>query len=124
MCKPRSSSIFIQPIPFSGRLMTDAEKNDFFKIIQSTCKSALKADLAKAMSKHVPIGVPLSGDSMRNLIFGNYMEPDADPRVYDEVDNMPKVERIMNYYLNEYNAKAGVPLNLILFRSAIEHISR
>lgn len=106
------------------RLINGEEKNDFFKVIQSTCKAALKIDLSKAMGKHVPQGVPLTSESMRNLMFGNYMEPDADPRVYDEVDNMPKVERIMNYYLNEYNAKVGTPLNMILFRSAIEHISR
>lgn len=104
--------------------MEDDERDDFFKIVQNTCKSTLKMDLLKAMGKHVPQGATLTNDSMRSLMFGNYMEPDADPRVYDEVDNMPKVERIMNYYLNEYNAKANVPLNLILFRSAIEHISR
>lgn len=81
-------------------------------------------DLAKALGKHVPQGVPLTDETMRGLMFGNYMEPDADPRIYDEVDNMAKAERIMNYYLNEFNAKSTTPLNLVLFRSAIEHISR
>lgn len=106
------------------RLIDAEEHDEFFKIIQSTCKTTLKMDLSKAMSKHVPQGVTLCNESMRSLMFGNYMEPDADPRVYDEVDNMPKVERIMNYYLNEYNAKADIPLSMILFRAAIEHISR
>lgn len=52
------------------------------------------------------------------------MEPDADPRIYDEVDNLNKTERMMNYYLNEFNAKSSKPMDLVLFRFAIEHVSR
>lgn len=109
---------------FEFRLVTQDEKADFLKIVQSTCKSHLKSDLGKCLGKHVPQGVPLSDDVLRGLMFGNYMEPDADPRVYDEVDNLNKAERMLNYYLNEFNAKSTKPMDLVLFRFAIEHISR
>lgn len=106
------------------RLSTSEHKTEFFKIIQSASKSSLRMDLGRALGKHIPNGVPLTNELMRGLMFGNYMEPDADPRVYDEVDSMTKAERTMNYYLNEFNGKSKTPLNLVLFRFAIEHISR
>lgn len=109
---------------FDNSLSTAEDKTEFFKLIQNESKASLKIDLGKALGKHIPQGVQLTDECMRGLMFGNYMEPDADPRVYDEVDSMTKAERIMNYYLNEFNGKSKTPLNLVLFRFAIEHISR
>lgn len=57
-------------------------------------------------------------------MFGDYMEPDLDPKIYDEVEDLDKLEKIMNYYLNEYNENSNAPMDLVLFRFAIEHISR
>lgn len=33
----------------------------------------------------------LSDNHMRNLFYGNYMEPDADPKIYDEVSYAEKL---------------------------------
>lgn len=33
----------------------------------------------------VPEDETLSGEHVRNLFFGNYMDPDADIKIYDEV---------------------------------------
>lgn len=52
------------------------------------------------------------------------MEPDADPKYYDEVTDWNKLENVMNYYMKEYNADSNSPMDLVLFRFAIEHISR
>lgn len=61
---------------------------------------------------------------MRDVVFGNYMEPDAEPKYYDEVTDWNKLENVMNYYMAEYNADSTSPMDLVLFRFAIEHISR
>lgn len=61
---------------------------------------------------------------MRNLVFGNFMEPDAENKTYDEIDDWTKLEKIINYYLNEYNSSAAIPMNLFLFKYSIEHIAR
>lgn len=65
-----------------------------------------------------------SDQTMRDLVFGNYMEPDAEPKYYDEVTDWNKLENVMNYYMKEYNAESNSPMDLVLFRFAIEHISR
>lgn len=93
-------------------------------MVRGACRTNLRVELTKAMGKRVPPETGITDQVMRDLLFGNYMEPDADPRIYDEVDNWRKLEKIMNYYLNEYNAQSNAPMDLVLFRFAIEHISR
>lgn len=68
----------------------------------------------------------MTNEIMRNLMFGNFMEPDADAehKTYDEIEDWSKLEKIINYYLNEFNSSADIPLNLTLFKYSIEHIAR
>ena len=39
----------------------------------------------KVLEDLVPGNEHLGDRHIRKLIFGNYMEPDADPKIYDEV---------------------------------------
>lgn len=70
------------------------------------------------------MGAYVTNDIMRNLVFGNFMEPDAEHKTYDEIEDWTKLEKIINYYLNEYNSSALIPMNLFLFKYSIEHITR
>jgi dynein heavy chain len=48
----------------------------------------------KILAHLVPEGKPAVEDChIRSLFFGNYMEPDADPKIYDEVNQ----SEILNY---------------------------
>lgn len=90
----------------------------------TTCKNSFKCDLAKAFGKRIPLGTPITMDTMQTLVFGNFMEPDAEHKIYDELDDWNKIEKIINYYANEYNGTAIVPLQLHLFKYSIDHICR
>lgn len=70
------------------------------------------------------MGAYVTNEFMRNLVFGNFMEPDAEHKLYDEIEDWTKLEKIINYYLNEYNSSAQIPMNLTLFKYSIEHIAR
>lgn len=70
------------------------------------------------------MGAYVTNEFMRNLVFGNFMEPDAEPKLYDEIEDWTKLEKIINYYLNEYNSSTEIPMNLTLFKYSIEHIAR
>lgn len=109
---------------FYDRLIDQNDRNQLLNIVQAACRTNLRMELSKALEKRIPAGEKICDETMRELIFGNYMEPDADPRVYDEVEDLRKLEKIMKYYLNEYNAVSNAPMDLVLFRFAIEHISR
>ncbi|KMQ95743.1 dynein heavy chain axonemal [Lasius niger] len=49
----------------------------------------------------------ITSSHIRDLFFGNYIEPDADPKIYDEITNLEDLQEKMDYYLAEYNADNG-----------------
>lgn len=61
---------------------------------------------------------------LRALLFGDFMVPGADPPRYVELESMPEVARVVQEYLNEYNANSKAPMQLVLFTFALEHIAR
>jgi dynein heavy chain len=109
---------------FYDRLIDDKDKTMLLRLVESSCNNHLRLKLDQALGSRIQAGEKLSDRHMRDLMFGNYMEPDAYPKVYDEVDSWSKLEKNMIYYLNEYNAMSNSPMDLVLFQFAIEHISR
>ncbi|GAB0093009.1 Dynein heavy chain [Sergentomyia squamirostris] len=109
---------------FYDRLVNEEDRTKMFNMVLTTCTSKLRMSLSQALGDRISATERLSDTHMRDLIFGNYMEPDADPKIYDEVENLGKLEKVMGYYLNEYNSTSTSPMDLVLFRFAIEHISR
>uniref|UniRef100_K3W9Z0 AAA+ ATPase domain-containing protein n=1 Tax=Globisporangium ultimum (strain ATCC 200006 / CBS 805.95 / DAOM BR144) TaxID=431595 RepID=K3W9Z0_GLOUD len=60
----------------------------------------------------------------KNLFYGDYMVPGADPKVYEEIADVDKLQSQVEEYLNDYNAESSAPMNLVMFMNAIEHVSR
>jgi dynein heavy chain, axonemal len=58
------------------------------------------------------------------ILYGDYMVPGADPKIYAEVDNMANLQPVIEEYLNDYNAESKTPMKLVMFLDAIEHVSR
>lgn len=112
---------------FGDRLIDQSDRDQLLTMVNVSCRTHLRMEFNKAMEKRMPEGSDgknVTDDIMRDLMFGNYMEPDADPKIYDEVESTKKLTKIMNYYLKEYNSNSNSPMDLVLFRFAIEHISR
>lgn len=105
-------------------MIDQKDRESFFEMVNAACQNSLRLKLSHALSDRLPEGTQLNDQVMRDLVFGNYMEPDADPKTYDEVTDWKKLESVMNYYMKEYNADSNSPMDLVLFRFAIEHISR
>ena len=109
---------------FYDRLVDSKDREQLLSLVESSSNNHLRIKLEQAFGNRVLPGEKISEKHIRDLLFGNYMEPDADPKIYDEVDNWSKLEKNMMYYLNEYNMLSNSPMDLVLFRFAIEHISR
>jgi len=58
------------------------------------------------------------------ILYGDYMIPGAEPKVYAEVDDMTKLQPVIEEYLSDYNAESKSPMKLVMFLDAIEHVSR
>jgi hypothetical protein len=57
-----------------------------FDIVKRACYQNFHQHIDKILSDLVPEAESeLKNSHIRSLFFGNYMEPDADPKIYDEV---------------------------------------
>nr|CAD7573553.1 unnamed protein product [Timema californicum] len=110
---------------FYDRLIDQADREALFEIVKKACNNHLRQHLEKVLSHLIPEGEnTLTDYHVRRLLFGNYMEPDADPKIYDEVVDQDLLTEKMVFYLGEYNLLSRTPMSLVMFQFAIEHISR
>ncbi|RLN83016.1 hypothetical protein BBO99_00002484 [Phytophthora kernoviae] len=117
-----------------GDRLIDDEDREWFNDVQKkiTIKHfATNVDKVFASLKRGREG-PVSAGDMRNLFFGDYLDPDASPRLYKEVDvrleddfdGIAQLIQCLDGYLTEYNGISRKPMNLVMFLFAIEHLSR
>ncbi|CAB4069325.1 DNAH [Lepeophtheirus salmonis] len=111
---------------FYDRLVNDDDRNMFFKIIKHHVQVEFKVDLSKILFPHTLSGASIVADEhLRSLCFGDYMHPEVENKIYDEVPDVSLLTKAMEHYLQEYNASGSrAPMSLVMFRFAVEHISR
>ncbi|RZF36882.1 hypothetical protein LSTR_LSTR004570 [Laodelphax striatellus] len=110
---------------FCDRLIEQQDRELLFNIVKDACYTHIRTQMEKFLENIIPEGGgSLNVDHIRNLFFGNYMEPDADPKIYDEVTDLSVLTERMQYYLNEYNQLSRSPMSLVMFKFCIEHVSR
>lgn len=63
-------------------------------------------------------------ENIRSLFFGDYAKPESDTKAYDEITDLHALQEVMEFYLSEYNNSSKAPMSLVMFKFAIEHISR
>ena len=73
---------------------------------------------------HLSESGTVEDEDVRSLFFGDYGKPDADAKVYDELSDLQALQGAIEYYLDEYNSCSKAPMALVMFRFAIEHVSR
>ncbi|XP_069555861.1 dynein axonemal heavy chain 3 [Brachyistius frenatus] len=108
---------------FSDRLIDSGDKETFLTIVKEKTSNFFKLSLEKVLSHLSPDGKVVD-DNIRSLFFGDYLKPDSDTRVYDEITNLHALQEVMEFYLDEHNNCSKAPMSLVMFKFAIEHISR
>ncbi|XP_047106954.1 dynein axonemal heavy chain 3 [Schistocerca piceifrons] len=110
---------------FYDRLVDTDDRKKLFGIVRNSLYNNFRQHMHQVCASLIPEGeTDLTDEHLRNLFFGNYMEPDADPKIYDEVKDLQLLTKKMVYYLEQYNIMSQTPMPLVLFKFAIEHISR
>ncbi|RVE49566.1 hypothetical protein evm_005794 [Chilo suppressalis] len=111
---------------FYDRLVDDVDREKLFDVIYKAVYGNFRVHMDQVLTElgYVPEGEKCSNKHAVNIFFGNYMEPDADPKIYDQVMDLDDMAVKMEYYLEEYNVVSSSPMSLVMFRYALDHISR
>jgi dynein heavy chain len=98
---------------FGDRLI-NAEDNKWFTditmdMLSKSFRSALEFD-------------DLFGE--KKVIWSDILKIDSAMRLYEEVTELPKLLKVMNTYLEEFNISSSVKMNLVFFEDAILHLMK
>ncbi|KAL6464354.1 hypothetical protein MHYP_G00266710 [Metynnis hypsauchen] len=58
------------------------------------------------------------------LLFGDFMVPGTDSKVYQLIEDREKLARVMEEYMEDYNQVSTTKMKLVLFMDAIQHVCR
>ncbi|XP_072275027.1 dynein axonemal heavy chain 3 [Pyxicephalus adspersus] len=108
---------------FYDRLIDAEDRQMFFNMVKETTSNCFKQSVDKVLSHLAPTGKVVD-DNIRSLFFGDFFKPDSDVKVYDEITDLKQLTNVMEYYLDEFNNVSKAPMSLVMFKFAIEHISR
>lgn len=96
---------------FCDRLVTDQDKFDFIKLIEEKLHEVFDVSFSTLChNREIPVFV----DIMREGL-----EP-----VYEDVRDRSKLKQLLDEKLEDYNVSGFVPMDLVLFQDAINHIAR
>uniref|UniRef100_A0A8D1K9L8 AAA+ ATPase domain-containing protein n=1 Tax=Sus scrofa TaxID=9823 RepID=A0A8D1K9L8_PIG len=97
---------------FYDRLIDHEDRQVFFNMVKETTSNCFKQN------------GPRFDDNIRSLFFGDFFKPESDQKIYDEITDLKQLTAVMEYYLEEFNNISKAPMSLVMFKFAIEHISR
>ncbi|RLU26559.1 hypothetical protein DMN91_000355 [Ooceraea biroi] len=113
---------------FSDRLVDDVDLTWLIQQTEVTLKKRMEVsmeDLFEDLLPKKPDGEScISINELRNLVYCDFTDAKGDIRLYQEVSDLEQLREIIETYLSEYNSMTKKPMNLVLFRFAIEHLSR
>ncbi|KAJ3308630.1 Dynein heavy chain 3, axonemal [Boothiomyces sp. JEL0838] len=109
---------------FYDRLVDDQDRAWFFNNLRDIVGKNFNYNFDDIFEHIATVKGDVADDDMRSLMFGDYIEPDAAVKVYDEVLNVGKISDVIRLRLEEYNQMSKAPMNLVIFRFAVEHVSR
>ncbi|XP_055265604.1 dynein axonemal heavy chain 3 [Moschus berezovskii] len=108
---------------FYDRLIDHEDRQVFFNMVRETTSNCFRQSVEKVLIHLSPTG-KIVDDNIRSLFFGDFFKPESDQKIYDEITDLKQLTVVMEYYLEEFNNISKAPMSLVMFRFAIEHISR
>lgn len=66
----------------------------------------------------------MNQNELRQLIYCDFSDPTAQNKHYKEIVDLNKLRSTVEEYLKEFNQISKKPMHLVLFRFALEHLSR
>ena len=109
---------------FYDRLVDSDDCNWLYSEICKTSQEDFKMDLKDVYQKYVVPEKPIEDDQVRGCVFSALTGSVSAKSVYDEVESMQTLTSKVELSLNDYNALSKKPMDLVLFRFAVEHLTK
>ena len=98
---------------FRDRLVTADDRLWF----DGQLKAIVPRHFGMAWEEAVPVDVT-------HLLFGDFMVPNADPKLYSEITDTQKMVAVVEEHLEDYNASVTKKMPLTMFVDAVSHVAR
>ncbi|XP_074662516.1 dynein axonemal heavy chain 7-like [Tubulanus polymorphus] len=110
---------------YYDRLLDEGDMNWLFECMRDVCKKELHEDYDQ-LFKHLDFDSDgkVTEDDTRSLVYCDFSNPKSDKNDYLEVRDLENLRQVAENFLEEYNNMSKKPMTLVLFRFAIEHVSR
>nr|KAJ3422321.1 Dynein heavy chain 7, axonemal [Polyrhizophydium stewartii] len=117
---------------YYDRLVADEDRSSLFKFVMSVIRDKFEKE-PDAVFAHVATGPAAANgkptftdDNMRSVLFGDFTGKKApgNEADYVELTKFDIITEVCKAQLAEYNQVKKAKLNLVLFRFAIEHVSK
>ncbi|KAM7402690.1 hypothetical protein PAMP_017906 [Pampus punctatissimus] len=95
---------------FQDRLVC-AEDRDWFNRLLKECIQEFGCDFEEVVL-------------CQPVLYGDFMIPGADNKVYTFIDDKEKLAKVMEEYMEDFNQSSTTKMKLVLFMDAIEHVCR